>query len=196
MHPRRSEIDASLLAGDALIPTGARFGVSKSALARHRTGCLAPKVAAAARMVAPASSSRAEVQRAKAIASGAVQPIPEDLLTLTGLLGRLARSLERLEAAADTSLAGNTPTALAAVSAQLHRGIETAAKMQGFYAEAAPSSAPGFSIVFRLPDTHHGGSTGATLAAPAVTVNVMQAVPAEQSPEPPDPAVAKVSLTC
>ncbi|TCZ53949.1 hypothetical protein [Roseicella aquatilis] len=152
LHPRKPEIDAALMAGAALIPTGQAFGVSKSALARHRTGCLAPKVAAAARMVAPASASRAEVERAKAIASGAVQPLPDDLLTLTGLLGRLARSLERLEAAADTSLAENAPTALAAVSAQLHRGIEAAAKMQGIYAEAAPPAAPAFSIVFKLSE--------------------------------------------
>jgi hypothetical protein len=132
--------------------TGQSFGISKSALARHRTGCLAPKLAAAAKMVAPASVSRAEVQRAKAIASGQASPLPDDLLTLTGLLGRLARSLERLEAAADNSLVENTPTALAAVSAQLHRGIETAAKMQGLYAERAQSAAPAFSITFKLPE--------------------------------------------
>jgi hypothetical protein len=103
-------------------------------------------------MVAPASASRAEVQRAEAIASGAVQPLPDDLLTLAGLLGRMARSLERLEAAADLSLAENTPTALAAVSAQLHRGIETAAKMQGLYAEPAQPAAPAFSVIFKLSE--------------------------------------------
>lgn len=152
LHPRKSEIDAALMVGAALIPTGQAFGVSKSALARHRTGCLAPKLAAAAKIVAPASATRAEVERAKAIASGAAQPLPDDLLTLAGLLGRLARSLERLEAAADASLAKNTPTALAAVSAQLHRGIETAAKMQGLYAEPAQPAAPAFSIIFNLSE--------------------------------------------
>lgn len=151
-HHRKSEIDTALMAGDALIPTGQRFGLSKSTLARHRTGCLAPKVAAAAKMVAPASETRAEVSRAKAIASGAVQPLPHDILSLTGLLGRLARSLERLESAADTSLADNTPTALAAVSGQLHRGIETAAKMQGLFVEPVQPAAPTFSIIFKLAD--------------------------------------------
>lgn len=164
LHPRKSDIDAALMAGDALIPTGQQFGVSKSALARHRTGCLAPKVAAAAKMVAPSSATRAEVGRAKAITSGTVQPLPDDILSLTGLLGRLARSLERLEAAADTSLTDNLPTALAAVSGQLHRGIETAAKMQGLYVEAAPQTAPAFSIVFNLHE--------APEQVPVVTHNV------------------------
>ena len=158
LHPHKAEIDAALMVGGALIPTGQRFGVSKSALARHRTGCLAPKVAAAARMVAPTSVGRAEVERAKAIASGAEQPLPDDLLSLTGLLGRLARSLERLEAAADRSLAENTPGALAAVSGQLHRGIETAAKMQGLYVEAAPPAAPTFSITFKLSKAPGGAA--------------------------------------
>lgn len=152
LHPKKSDIDAALMAGDALIPTGQRFGVSKSALARHRTGCLAPKVAAAAKMVATASVGRAEVVRAKAITSGLVQPLPDDILSLTGLLGRLARSLERLEAAADASLAENLPTALAAVSGQLHRGIEAAAKMQGLYVEPHVAKQT-FSITFSLGDT-------------------------------------------
>ncbi len=152
LHPKKSDIDAALMAGDALIPTGQRFGVSKSTLARHRTGCLAPKVAAAAKMVAPASATRAEVQRAKAITSGLVPPLPDDILSLTGLLGRLARSLERLEAAADASLAENIPTALAAVSGQLHRGIEAAAKMQGLYVEPHVAKQT-FSITFSLGDT-------------------------------------------
>jgi hypothetical protein len=172
LHARRAEIDTALMAGDALIPTGQRFGISKSALARHRTRCLAPKVAAAARMVAPSSAGRAEVERAKAIAAGTMRPLPDDLLSLTGLLGRLARSLERLEVAADTSLAENMPTALAAVSGQLHRGIETAAKMQGLYVEAAPPAAPAFSITFKLPE------------APRGAVVLEAQMPGEREPQP------------
>lgn len=149
-HVQKSEIDAALMEGRKIVSTAQEFGVSKSALARHRTGCLATKLAAAAKVVAPTSTTRAEVQRAKAIASGQVAPVPDDILSLTGLLGRLARSLERLEAAADTSLADNTPTALAAVSGQLHRGIETVAKMQGLYVAAAEPRAPAFNILFNL----------------------------------------------
>ncbi len=167
LHPHKSDIDTALMAGGALISTGQRFGVSKSALGRHRTGCLAPKLAAAAKMVAPASATRAEVDRAKAITSGVVQPLPDDILSMTGLLGRLARSLERLEAAANTSLADNIPTALAAVSGQLHRGIETAAKMQGLYVEPVQPAAPTFSIIFNL-DAQTSQPVAAPQLAPAL----------------------------
>jgi hypothetical protein len=207
LHSKKSDIDAALMAGGTLIPTGQRFGVSKSALARHRTGCLAPKVAAAAKMVAPASATRAEVGRAKAIASGTVQPVPDDILSLTGLLGRLARSLERLESAADTSLADNIPTALAAVSGQLHRGIETAAKMQGLYVEPVQPAAPTFSIIFNLDATEpppvaarrsalalrdaDGGEHAVTImggTSGGLRVDPTPAAPNDPSPLPSEPA--------
>ncbi|MDI3308851.1 MAG: hypothetical protein QJR07_17340 [Acetobacteraceae bacterium] len=96
-HPKVAEIDAALASGAPLIATAAKFGLSKSALARHRTRCLAPKLAAAAKIVAPASATRAEVQRAKAIASGQAEAATADVLTLQGLVGRLGRLLDRLD---------------------------------------------------------------------------------------------------
>lgn len=150
MHTDLAAIDEALSAGCALIPTSNQFGVSKSALGRHRTKCLAPKMAAAARVLRPLSETREPVERAKAIALGDA-PNPQDVLTLTGLLDRLVRSLDRLEGAADVAANDNLHSALAAVSGQLHRGVESAAKLQGLYAEPAVQQQTKFSISIVIP---------------------------------------------
>ncbi len=120
-----------LVSGATLRVVGERYGLSKSAVARHRKDCLAPKIAAALRAVAPSPAPRAEVVRAKAIAAGEVAPTQDDLLSLSALLARLAKSLWRLDAEADRAVTEDRPMVLAALSGQLHRGIETTAKLQG-----------------------------------------------------------------
>ncbi len=144
-------IDAALSAGGTLIPTSSKFGLSKSALGRHRTNCLAPKMAAAAMVLQPISEARAPVERARAIVMGEV-PTPQEVLSLTGLLDRLTRSLDRLEGSADAAANDNLHSALAAVSGQLHRGVEAAAKLQGLYAEPEISQQTKFSINIVLPE--------------------------------------------
>lgn len=146
-HP---DIDAALMAGKPIVGTAALHGASKSALGRHKLNCLAPKVAAAAKMVQPAKERRKSVERAKAIVGGE-EPLHTDLLSLDGLLGRLARSLERLEGAAQIAAADNLHGSLAAVSGQLHRGIEAAGKLQGLYAEPEVHQQVPFSITINLP---------------------------------------------
>lgn len=143
-------IDAALSAGSALVPTSAQFGVSKSALGRHKLNCLGPKLAAAAKVLQPIREMQAPVERAKEIAMGAV-PTAHEVLTLTSLLGRLARSLDRLEVAADAAATDNLHSALAAVSAQLLRGVEAAAKLQGIYAEPLVQREAKFSINIVIP---------------------------------------------
>lgn len=145
-------IDEALSAGCALIPTSNKFGVSKSALGRHRAKCLAPKMAAAARVLRPIRENRETVERATAIALGDT-PSPQEVLTLTGLLNRLVRSLDRLEGAADAAANDNLHSALAAVSGQLHRGVESAAKLQGLYAEPEAQQQNKFSINIVIPPT-------------------------------------------
>jgi hypothetical protein len=150
-HSNRNAVDDALLAGGSGRAVAAQFGLSKSGVARHRSGCLQPKIAAAARMVAPAAEVRAEVQRAKAIVSGEVVASHEDVLSLTGLLDRLARSLTRLESAADTAASDGLHMPLAALSGQLHKGIEVAAKVQGLYADTPTDPNTRFSITISLP---------------------------------------------
>ena len=147
--PDRVAIDDALIAGGKLIPTAAQYGLSKSALGRHRTGCLAPQLAAAAKMVAPSSATRAPVERAKAIVNGSA-PTAADALSLGGLLSTLGRSLERLEGAADLAAGEKAMAALAALSGQLHRGIEAAAKIQGIGNAAQPAAGDGFRVVINL----------------------------------------------
>lgn len=149
-RPDLTEIDTALSAGGTLIPTSTQFGLSKSALGRHRANCLAPKLKAAAKVLAPIRETRAPVERAKAIVMGEM-PSPHDVLTLTSLLDRLSRSLDRLEGAADAAATDNLHSALAAVSSQLHRGVEAAAKLQGLYAEPEVSEQSKFSINIVVP---------------------------------------------
>jgi hypothetical protein len=129
-----------------------QFGVSKSALSRHRKACLAPQVQAAARLLAPAAAKE-EVERAKAIARGEVTPNVEDVMTLTGLMSRIAGSLERLEGAAGRADGDNAYAALAALSGQIYRGIETAAKLSGVCQDHAEPNRPAFSVTINLPPT-------------------------------------------
>ncbi|MEO6022702.1 MAG: hypothetical protein ABIP64_06240 [Burkholderiales bacterium] len=150
-RPDHPDIDAALAAGSTIMATAAHHGASKSALGRHKLNCLAPKLAAAAKMVQPIQQSREPVERAKAIVRG-TQPMATDLLSVGGLLGRLARSLERLEGAADSAAADNLHASLAVVSGQIHRGIETAGKLQGLYDEPEVRRQPSFSITINLPN--------------------------------------------
>lgn len=144
-----AEIDQALIGGGKLVPTGARFGVTKSSLGRHKNRCLAPKLAAAARMVRPAAEVLAPVRRAEGIVRGD-QPAISDLLGSHGLLERLARSLERLEGAADAAAEGELHGSLAALSGQIHRGVEASAKLQGLYADSAEQNRPTFSIQINI----------------------------------------------
>ena len=146
----RTAVDDALMAGVSVREIASRFDLSKSGVGRHRTACLQPKLAAAARIVAPAAEVRADVDRAKAIVSREVVANHADILSLSGLLERLARSLERLEGAADTAAGENLHMPLAALSGQLHRGIESAAKIQGLYTDAPPIGEPKFSLTINV----------------------------------------------
>lgn len=91
-----------------------------------------------AKVMQSTKEAKAPVTRAKAIAAGAT-PTVEDVLSLMALLDRLARSLDRLEGSAQVAAADGLHASLAALSGQLHRGVETAAKLQGLYSEAPPT---------------------------------------------------------
>ena len=148
--PQLAEIDEALMCGEPIIPTAQRFGLSKSALGRHRLGCLGPRIAAAARATRSTREVREPVQRAKAVAAGDV-PTLGDVLSLTDLLARIERSLRRLETGAIDAAENSLPTALAAVSGQLHKGIEVAAKLQGIGTPDTIASRPAFSISIHIP---------------------------------------------
>lgn len=138
-----------MTAGGTVRAIAAEFAISKSTIDRHRRQCLAPKIAAAARLMSPSPEPRREVERAKAIVAGDVVPNVDDILSLAALLERLARSLERLESAADKSVADEQPMALAALSGQLHRGIEAAAKLTGTGDTGPETPSFGVQIVIR-----------------------------------------------
>ena len=144
------DIESALSEGNSIAATAAQFSISKSALGRHKLNCIAPKLAAAAKMLQPVRQVREPVERAKAIMSGAA-PTAGEIMTLTSLVERLARSLDRLEGAAIAAADENLHSALAAVSGQLHRGVESAARLQGMYAEPDAHQQTKFSINIVIP---------------------------------------------
>lgn len=151
--PRCGEVDAALASGGRLVATGLAFGFSKSSVARHRVNCLAPRLSAAAHIVAPANRVRGETDRAKAIADGTLQATADDIATLVGLSARVARALDRLEDAADGAAAGAAYSALAALSGQVFRGVETAGRLHGLYGDgkARGEEAQTFTVNIVLP---------------------------------------------
>lgn len=153
VSPRCGEVDAALASGGRLVATGLAFGFSKSSVARHRVNCLAPRLSAAARIVAPANRVRDETDRAKAIADGTLQATADDIATLVGLSARVARALDRLEGAADGAAAGSAYSALAALSGQLFRGVETSGRLHGLYGDgkARGEEAQTFTVNIILP---------------------------------------------
>ena len=155
LHPKLPDIEDALSTGVSVRTAQARFGLSKSAIARHRLNCLGPKVAAAARIVAP-SPAKAQVQRARAIVAGEVAT-PGDVISLTSLLDRLTRSLDRLEGSADAAAVDGLHAALAAVTGQLHKGVETTARLSGLYTDNEQVGRERFSININLPDTKSAG---------------------------------------
>jgi hypothetical protein len=172
-HPEHAAIDEALSTGGALIPTSARFGVSKSALHRHKVGCLAPKIAAVAKVMQSTKEAKAPVTRAKQIATGAA-PTVEDVLSLSGLLERISRSLDRLENGAISASTDNLHAAHAGLAAQLHRGIEAVGKLRGYYSDAPQRSEQDrFSITINLdqPGTPSGSRIidGSAVRVPEAT---------------------------
>ena len=145
LHPEKSEIDDALTEGANLRTLAQRHGLSKSAMGRHKNNCLAPRIAAAARIVAPVKDTVRETRRIQAIATGQIVPSHLDIISLSGLVERLGRSLDRLDGAADDASSEGSHAALAALSAQLHRGIEVVARMQGLGDDPEPEK-PRFSI--------------------------------------------------
>lgn len=87
----------------------------------------------------PVRESREPVERAKTIAAGDSLSRHE-VLALTGLLDRLARSFDRLEGAAD-----------GAANENLHAALADAAKMQGLCAEPEAQQHPKFSVNIGIP---------------------------------------------
>jgi hypothetical protein len=181
--PHIAAVDQALMAGASVRDIASRFSLSKSGVGRHRVACLQPKISAANRLVAPASEIRREVERAKDIVSGKASASHDEILNLTGILAGLARTLDRLEGAADDAATKKLHLPLAAVSGQLFRGFESAAKIQGMYAEPKVPGT-GFSLTINIPA---GGTAPGVRGGDVIEHEAVRLVLAE--PElPPKPA--------
>jgi len=92
------------------------------------------------------------VGRAKAILRGDA-PNTNDVLNLTSLLDRIGRSLDRLEKSAEVASSDGLHNALAALSGQISRSVEVAARMQNIGYKDTPQGQQGekFSVNIVLP---------------------------------------------
>src|SRR5690606_29042451 len=95
-HPQMAAIDLALTSGGRLVPTAAKFGVSKSALGRHRSSCLAGRLAAAAKSAAAVG----EPPTARQTTPDEGLATLAEIGTAAGLTRRLVKTLDRLEQAA------------------------------------------------------------------------------------------------
>lgn len=170
-HHSLKAIDLAILAGEAVVPIGRRFGLSKSAVHRHKLQCLlaeATKPAIAG--IASANTAGADpldaelrsfrhddgaaVERVQAVRPAGVAkaaPGPQKCdrtPTLADLVQSMVRSVERLERAAETAAGGGNGAALAAASGQLHKGVEILGRLIGIHEPGAAQVVPQINIVF------------------------------------------------
>ena len=80
-------------------------------------------------------------------------PTPQEVLSLTSLLDRIGRSLDRLEHSAVAASSDGLHNAPAAVSGQISRSVEVAARMQNIGYKDTPQGQQqaGFSVQIVIP---------------------------------------------
>ncbi|MCO6418381.1 hypothetical protein JYK14_19745 [Siccirubricoccus sp. KC 17139] len=137
MHIAQGAIDSALVAGQSAGSVARAHGLGADAVERHRKNHVAPQLAAAARLSAPATALAAPVKRARQIAAGA-PPTPAERVHLDGLTDTLRRSLARLETAADDAAQGKALVALSALSGQITRAIDSVARLRSIGAPKDP----------------------------------------------------------
>lgn len=156
---RRDDVDVALASGRGLVATANQFGLSKSAVHRHKQNCLALRVRAAAKIGSAGANAKREAVRLQGIADGSITPTTRDITSLDGLMAHWARLLERLEGAADEAADRSAFSALAALANPLARTLETVGKLQGVYREPQATTER-FSITIQLPEAKTPRSPG------------------------------------
>jgi hypothetical protein len=135
-----------VLAGASDQAVGDRVGVSRAAAERHRKNHLRPVVQALAQGTvkdAPARQQRKELIEA---AEKGDPPDPSTLLSLSSLTSDLRKALDRIEKASDKAEQGGQLTALSGLLQQLHRNIESRAKLAGHGGFAASKTQIGIGV--------------------------------------------------
>lgn len=166
--PKKAELDAALIQGVSVRAAAQQYGFSKSAVERHKNSHLKARLTAEHRK---AERERPDpAKHAQGVAEGRLTPTADDLLSLSGVMGRLARSLDRLEEAAEAAADTGMYQGLAAVSGQLHRAVDAICKIQGLYSEkASPAPTTSFGVIINLPgsvDPRTGGGCAVIGAVP------------------------------
>jgi hypothetical protein len=96
-------------------------------------------------------------------------PTLSDAVSYSGLVDTLARSLDRLERAADSAASDNAVAALAAVAGQIHKAVEIAARLAGL--DKSPDEIPGAPAGYSLRIVFSGNK------APTVIEGTAAALP-------------------
>ena len=154
MH--RPEIDAALVSGAKLVPLAQQFGLSKSAMHRHKLQCLPGAVAEAlegASVPMVEAEPLGDVAPLPAAADGGTvdADTPASLADMAALVRIMIASIERLDAAAARGSQAGQASALAAVSAQLHKGVEVLARLISVTPTAPAALSPAVVIMHVSP---------------------------------------------
>lgn len=134
-HPENAKIDQRLLSGEAVSAIVAEFGFSDAGVRRHLENHVRKPLRAAAIRLGAVKHPGAMV------AAGGTDG--GQVVALSDLVGAMQRNLGRLERAADEAEADKARMALAALSGQVSRAVEVAARISGVGAtkdEAKPFS--------------------------------------------------------
>jgi hypothetical protein len=140
-HPERAAIDRRLVSGEACAHLHREFGFSEASMLRHTKNHVQKPLRAAAIRAGAVGHAGAMVAKG--------DNDPAALLALSDLVGTMQRNLARLERAADEAEGEKARLALAALSGQVSRAVEVAAKVSGVGAAGKPQSPP-FSITINI----------------------------------------------
>ena len=137
-HPKNAEIDTRLLSGESVGVIVAAFGFSDAGVRRHLENHVRkPLRTTAIRMGA--------VKHPGAVVAAGTNDVGS-VIALSDLVGAMQRNLGRLERAADEAEADKARMALAALSGQVSRAVEVAAKISGVGATKVDSQLISISI--------------------------------------------------
>jgi hypothetical protein len=151
------------------------FQASRPGVNRHRHNCVLKPAQAIAQAAGKGKDVKEKRQEIVAAAE-AGDLSPEHFLSLASLTSELHRAADRLNRASDTAEAGGQLAALAALVGQVHRNVETRAKLAsvGGFAPARAGQAGAEAPLFSLTMIFGDGRTEKIEAVPERTIDMPQ----------------------
>jgi hypothetical protein len=153
-HPDQDTVKAAFASGATDRELARQFGVSHMAIGRHRRAHIVGPLKAA---IAALDKGRTERERRAEQLAAIEAGDPSVFISLAGIVQDLRRTFERLERVASGAEQDNHPLAMATLSGQLVRAIETRAKLGSVGGYAPRREDAGAPAVFHLSINLPGG---------------------------------------